>query len=73
MQNSPLNDELFDVQYDICELLFERIREQVDGHRDDLAALRIIRDHVIQDVAAMENVDPASIYRDLEEIRTENE
>lgn len=72
MQNSPQNDELFDVQYDICELLFERIREQVDGHRDDLAALRMIRDQIVQAVANMENVTPESVYHELEEIRTEN-
>ncbi len=66
------SDELFDVQYDVCESLFERIRERMDCHKDDLAVLKIIRDHVIQAVAKIENVDPASVYRDLEDIRTEN-
>ncbi len=73
MQNSPpRNDELFDVQYDVCESLFERIRKRMDERNGDLASLKTIRDHVVQAVAAMENVEAESVYRELEEIRTMN-
>ncbi len=66
------NNDLFDVQYDVCESLFERICERMDERNGDLASLKTIRDHVVQAVAAMENVEAESVYRELEEIRTMN-
>ncbi len=72
MQNSPQNDDLFDVQYDVYESLVERIRERMEGRKDDLAGLKMIRDQIVQAVAVIENVEPASVYHELEEIRTEN-
>ncbi len=77
MPNSLQDNEFFDVYYDIGESLFERIRAAMDRHYDakprtpdDLAALKTIRDHVVQAVGAMESIMPESIYRDLEEIRS---
>ncbi len=76
-----LDDEFFNVYYDIGESLFSRIRSMMDRlyraeprTADDLAALDTIRDHLIRAVAALENVSPESVYADLEAIRAdENE
>ncbi len=77
MPNSPQDNEFFDVYYDIGESLFDRIRSVMDRHYDaeprtpdDLAALKTIRDHVVQAVAVIESIDSESVYRDLEEIRS---
>ncbi len=76
MPNSPQDNEFFDVYYDIGESLFERIRAAMDRFYnaeprtpDDLAALKTIREHVVNAVAEMESIMPESIYRDLEKIR----
>ncbi len=76
MQHSLQDHEFFDVYYDIFETLFDRIRSMMDRYYhaeprtpDDLAALKSIRDHVVQAVAAVEKTTPESIYRDLEAIR----
>ncbi len=76
MPNSPQDNEFFDVYYDIGESLFDRIRSVMDRHYDaeprtpdDLAALKTIREHVVNAVAEMESIMPESIYRDLEKIR----
>ncbi len=78
MPKSPHHDEFFDVYYDIGESLFDRLRETMDRHfnadprtPDDLAALKTIRDHVVQAVAAVEDIETETVYRDLEEIRTD--
>ncbi len=65
-------DELFDVQYDVCETLFDRIRDTIDSQKDDLAALKTIRDHVVHAVAAMANVTPESVYREREDVREDS-
>ncbi len=68
MPKPSRNDELFDVNYDVCETLFDRIRELMDK-QDDLVVLKAIREQVVQVVAAMEQVTPESVYRGLEDIR----
>ena len=69
------HDEFFDVYFDISESLFDRIRSMMDQcyHVEprtaaDLDALKTIRDHLVQAVAAMESITPESIFRELEKI-----
>ncbi len=68
MQNFSTNDDLFDIYYDVYESLFDRIRELMD-EQTDTETLKMMRGHVIQAVAAMENTTPESVYRELEGIR----
>ncbi len=69
MQKSSRHNELYDVYYDVSETLFDRIRHLMDERSDDISALKRIREHVVQTVAALENVTPAGVYRDLDEVR----
>ncbi len=69
MQKPTQHNELYDVYYDVSVTLFDRIREYMDERGDDLAALKRVREHVVQTVAAMENVTPSSVYRDLADVR----
>ncbi len=68
MQKNQQTDEFFDVYYDVSETLFDRIRETMD-RQTDIEALKMIRDCVVRGVAAIENTDAESIYRDLEDVR----
>ncbi len=69
-KNQPNND-LYDVYYDVSVTLFDRICKLMDEQSEDMSALKMIRDHVVRAVAKMKNVTPASVYRELEDVRTE--
>ncbi len=68
MQESLPPDERFDIYYDVYETLFGTIRELMDK-QNDLATLKMMQAHVVLAVAAMKNVEPEIVYKEMEEIR----
>ena len=68
MQDLSQPDERFDIYFDVYETLFGKIRELMDAQHD-LATLKQMRDHVVLAVANIENVEPESVYQEMEDVR----
>ena len=73
-----LHDEFFDVYYDVCETLSRRVRQEMDLHfkagyqsAKHLAAMKTIRERIVQAVAEIRGVDSKEIFREIESVRAE--